>query len=477
MCMKMGRYKKLGKNVIIITIGSFTTKLLSFFMLPLYTAFLSKNEYGTVDLITTTVNLLYPVFSLLMSEAVMRFSLDKGKNKKQVFSIGIFVTIGGFLIMLLLSSFMLLSSSVNIRQLYVYFLAYYLFSTIQLVMAQFVKGIDKVWIFSVAGIMHTLCAIVLNILFLVILKMGVKGYLLSMILSSLFTIVVLWIGADLYKYLITLKKVDRKLLREMCHYTLPMLPNSLSWWISNSSDKYMITLMSGVGVTGLYSVAQKIPSMCSIISSIFINAWQISAVDDFGSRESKKFFTNIYRQYSSLNIMAVSALICGSRILADILFSNEFYKGWMYVPILLVAYYFNAGSTFLGTIYTSAKQTKMLFISTMIAAIVNIALNLVLIPVMGAMGAAIATLVSYFVTWLVRLINTRRIMIIDVNYRTDLCSLGLIVVQIVLMVRDSTSGFWACCGIFVVVVVINKKFVHQLLCLMKNFLGQRKGRN
>ena len=90
---------------------------------------------------------------------------------------------------------------------------------------------------------------------------------------------------------------DKNLAKEMLRYAIPMMPNSLSWWISNSSDKYIVTWFCGTAVTGIYSVAYKMPSMISVVVQIFYNAWSISAVDGFGSEETLKFYNSIYKKY------------------------------------------------------------------------------------------------------------------------------------------------------------------------------------
>ena len=250
-----------------------------------------------------------------------------------------------------------------------------------------------------------------------------------------------------------------------------MIPNSLNWWISNSADKYMLMYFSGMGVTGIYSVSQKIPSMLSVISTIFMSAWQISAVDNFGSKDSLDFYSDIYRKYSSLNIISITTLICFTKLLANFLFSKDFYEGWIFVPILLLAYYFNAMSSFLGTIYTSAKKTKMLFISTVVAASSNISLNFVFIPLFGGMGASISTFISYFITWIIRIINTRRIMIINWNRKNDICSICLIIIQIIIVMYN--NSFWCSILVFFIVLIINRKVFIYIFQFVEKILNRR----
>lgn len=461
----MNRYKKLIKNTALITVGNFASKLLTFFLLPLYTAILTTAEYGAADLMTTTVNLITPFFTLIISEAVMRFALDKECDKNQVLSIGIFVTLLGSVVMLFFSPLIRISS--DLKPYYVLFILYYFVTALQSVLSQFVKGIERVTVYASSGVLHTMTFIAFNILFLVALKIGITGYLLSMVLSNAITVVYLILGAKLWRYIIPPKEVSRDLTRKMLQYSVPMIPNSLSWWVSNSSDKYMLTFFCGVAATGVYSVSQRIPSLFATISTIFISSWQISAIDDFGSRESIVFYSKIYRIYSTFNILTLSGLILITKPLARFLFSKSFYDGWQFVPVLLMAFLFQAMSSYLGTIYTSAKKTKMLFISTIISAMANIVLNAILIPILGAQGAAIATFVSYFIIWIIRLFDTKKILKLEIAYKIDITSYLLLMVQVGLVVSNSSFVYLGSCTIFVLLVALNFSIIKEILASVR----------
>lgn len=463
----MDKYKKLGKNIALITFGNFASKILSFFLIPFYTAVLTTAEYGTADLMTTTINLVSPFFTLLISEAIMRFALEKESDKSQIFMIGLLVTLIGFLCMFLCSPAVLFMDS--LKPYYWLFITYYFASTLHLLVSQFVKGIEKVTVYSLSGVFQTVVFILLNLFFLLGLKIGVIGYLLALIFSNFLAVIFLWTGAGLNRYLLSVRKIDKKIAGEMFRYSIPMIPNSVSWWISNSSDKYILTFFAGVGLTGIYSVSQKIPSLFATIATIFMGAWQISAVEDFGSEQSRKFYSNVYRSYSSINIILVSILIYGTKILAKILFSKGFYSAWMFTPVLLLAFLFNAMASFLGSIYTSTKKTKMLFVSTIIAALANIIANFIMIPIWGAMGAGIATLLSYFLVWLIRLWDTKKIIKLDINLKKDIISYLLLIMQIVIICMELKYDYLFMTVVLAAVLILHK----ETIAVMVNMVTER----
>ena len=464
----MSRYGRLGKNIAFITIGNFTSKILSFLMVPFYTAIFSTDEFGVVDLMSTTLNLIMPFLTLLVSEALLRFALDKEKNQSAVFTTGMALFLAGCSVFLALSPLMFLFET--FRGYYVLFVLYYLSTVLHTALAFFTRGIEKVAVYSACGVIQTVIMLSLNIVFLSVIDLGVEGYLCAMIIASLVSSACLFFGAKLYRY-IQPKTFSKPLMGEMLRYSAPLIPNALSWWISSSSNKYLLTAICGTGVVGVYAASQRIPTLFATVTTIFMGAWNISSVEDFGSEESKRFFSNVYRIYSSFSIIVVAGIICLTKFIAGILFANEFFEGWRYVPFLTIGSLFHSMSGFLGSVYTASRKTKMVFVSSTVAAAINIALNAALIPFFGGHGAAVATLMSYFAIWLVRLIHSRTILVVEWNKFTDITSYVLLILQAILLLAEmpiiSTVGVWV---ILAVVVAINGK---QMLPLVAKILKRK----
>lgn len=435
----MGNYKKLEKNVLLLTLGNFASKILSFLLVPLYTSVLTTKEYGIADLLTTSTNLILPIFSLLVYEAVMRFALDKESDKKQIFSVGLYTTVMGSVIVLIGAQFFRLSPDLNP---YIWlFVLYYISLALYNLVTQFIKGIEKVFVYSVSGVINTLVFILCNILFLVVFETGVEGYLLSFTIGHFIATVYAFFSCCVKKYIVSWKKIEKEYYRQMFKYALPMIPNAISWWISNSSNKYILTLFWGATVNGIFSVAFKIPSILTIVVNIFISAWQISAVEKFGSEESKKFYADIYNKYESILYIGCSCLIGVITILAKFLFANEFYQAWIYTPVITCASAFNSLAAFYGSVYTSAKKTKILFFSTFLGAGANIALNFLLIPKFGAMGAALSTLLSYIIIWFVRVIDSKRILRFKINVGRNIAVYIVLAAEIVLICTENNPYY------------------------------------
>ncbi len=460
------RYSKLGKNTLWMTIGSFSTKLLSFFLVPLYTNCLSTAEYGISDLLTTTVNLLIPFLTITASEGILRLTLEKNTDKKQIFSIAVNIFSGGFIVFLLISFPIL--EMLSLSEYILYFIFYYITAALSSIFQQFTKGLEHMRILVFSGMISSFVTVVLNIFFLLFLKAGIEGYLTAMIIGNGVQIVYLLLREKLWRYYLPPSHIDKQSFRVFLDYCIPLIPNSLSWWVSNSSDRYMIAYFDGAMLLGIYSVAYKIPSIVSVISNIFTGAWQISAVDNFGDKNSVSFFEDIYHKYSSLYVIGCSGIILFIKVLSKLLFAKEFYAAWSFAAVLTFAVLFQAMGGFLGIVYAAAMQTKQIFLTTVIGAVTNMILNVMLIPFYGAMGAALATLVSYFLVWMIRLIASHKILPMQIRWGRVTFSYVCILLQIWITISQKQWWLFGSCLLFGFVTLANKNILKDIFTLMKS---------
>lgn len=396
----MNKYKKLFTNTIAMTIGQFSSKVLSFLLIPLYTSILSTQEYGVYDIIVTTVTLLTPFFTLVISEAVLRFAIDKNYKTEYVFTIGVLVVVLGSGFILLLSPIFALIPSVAPYRMWI--AAFFFVMNLHTVLIQFLKGINEVAQYSVMGVISTIITLTLNICFLVFCEWGISGYLLATTMSHFLVSIIIIVRNKLWKYVVNPFNISKEIYTEMLRYGIPMIPNSISWWISDSSDKYMILLFMTSADVGLYSIAYKIPTILTTVMSLFISAFQISVFDDYKETDNQSFIYNIYTSTITILILFSSSLIFASKYIALVLYKRDFYSAWMIGCILILAFVFNSLSSIIGTLYTATKNTKILFYSTIVAAVINIIANIILIPIWGLYGAALATLFSYVCVWIIR---------------------------------------------------------------------------
>lgn len=466
-------YKKLISNTGMLAAGNFASSLLGMFMVPFYTSVLTTSEYGVSDLITVTTALLFPFVSLAISESIMRFALDKNTDHRSIYSVGIYTVLLGSFLFFLFYPFI---KKTSIGEYTPFFMVYFISFCIHTITVYFAKGLNQIKKYSIAGLITSFVFIVCNLLFLLVLKTGIEGYLLSYIISQWCSTLYLFFGCKLYKYLIKVSAIDQNLVRKMIVYSLPIIPNSISWWISNSSDKYVLNYYKGLSEVGIYSVSYKIPTIMLTIMGFFISAWQISSVDDFGTEKSKKFFSDVNGKIVYTSALVASCLIITSKIFAGFLYSKDFFEAWIYVPMLVMANVFCVMSSFIGSIYTASKQTKMLSVSTVAGALLNIILNFALIPYIGVMGAALSTFISYLIIYVIRIINTRQILTYDVDFKTQFLLFGLMFMMSICVIADSTIGWICSILIFVLQLILSRKFLNQFYCIIYNMISSKISR-
>ncbi len=464
------KYKYLGKNTIIFAISSFGTKFLSFFLVPLYTAVLSTTEYGTADLITTTGTLLVFILTINISSSVLRFVIEKRDYGRNILSYGFRVLIIGTLACSIVLRVVYEIQILRWPIYYYIFIVLYFFSTaLYEMMTNYLRAIDEVKEVAIAGVLSSLIIIIGNIFFLLVLKIGIIGYLTTLVTGPLFSAIYCMISAKEPIRTYICVECDKSLKREMLSYCIPLIFNNIALWINVFLDHYFVTYYCGVAENGIYAVSGKISTILSTCFSIFSNAWTLSAIKEFDSKDKDGFFSNTYNIYGALMTMLCSAIILINIPLSRFLYSKEFFTAWKYSSILLLSVMFNTLTVFQGSIFSAAKQTKIVAITSVISAVINTICNMVLIPLIGALGAAIATVFAYFVMWLCRYIFSRKIIEMRINLKKDFCVYILLMLQIIF--EHTTAHFYfgqTLC--FTIIVVLNWKYVKPIVkTIMRKF--------
>jgi Membrane protein involved in the export of O-antigen and teichoic acid len=431
----MGKYKTLLSNTMLFAIASFSSKLLVFFLMPFYTSMLKAEQYGTAALIQDTCNFILPIMYLSISEAIIRFGLERHSRKKDIYTSGMLVVLAGFAVLLLLYPVLQKIETVGSYLLLVYL--YVLASAWRTITTHFVRACGYTKLFALDGTFTTLMTILFNVWFLLGLKMKAEGLVLATICADALSALCLTVLLKTWRAF-KLRGLNTETLKAMLRYSLPLVPTAIFWWVTNLSDRYFITYMIGLDAQGVYSAASKIPSVINILSAIFIQAWQISAFREYNDKkEASRFYSTIFKSYYTLIFLLVSALIFIIRPFTKIILrGDEYYIAWTYSVWLLLSVAFSCLVTFLGTIYNAEKKNAMVTITTGAGALLNLVGNYLLIPKLGPQGAAIATFLSFLAVFLIRLIDTRKYIRIAAQPLRLFLNLALLLIQIQISLRQ-----------------------------------------
>ena len=332
--------KELIKNTIILFIGKTSTQFISFFLLPLYTSYLSTKEYGIVDLIQTYVTLFVPIISIQSGMSVFRFLVDsRGRDKDNKSNI----TNNFYIIFIALLIFSVIYSIVCLFVNFPYKLLIY-FSVIVCTLSddllQVCRGMGKTIDYSIACIVTGLVTIVSNIVLICGFGYRETGMIFSMAFANFICCVYIFFRLKLYKYF-SIKLKDTKLIKKMLGYSLPLVPNSISWWIVNVSDRTIVSWVIGTAANGIYAISNKFPTIMNALLGIFNLSWSESSALHINDKDREEFFSEIINSMIKLFGCVGLLLITLMPFVFPIFVNSKFNEALKYIPILVVAYVFN----------------------------------------------------------------------------------------------------------------------------------------
>lgn len=465
----MNKYQTLASNTIILAIGQFGSKMLVYIMLKFYTNMLGTDGFGDVNNIINASSLLISVVTLSINEGVLRYALDKANNGKHVLSIGLNTAIIG---LLLFSAAVPLVGMIEMLSGYQWLIYMYVATgSIKGICAIYVRARGHVKLFAVDGILTTISVILLNLLLLGVFHLGVVGYVLSVSLGDLISILFLTWRAKLYKQYRPFGN-DPVLAKSMIRYSIPLMPTTIMWWIINVSDTFMVTAFFGSAANGVYSFAFKFPNLAAIVVGIFSQAWHMSAITERNSRKISQFYSNVFSMIQTVMYITAAGILLVLRPIIMPFFGSEgFESAYIYVPFLVAAVVFQSFNNFLSSIYEACNKTTHSFISSVIGAVSNVVLNLILLSSpMKVLGAALATLISYVLVYIFRVIDTKKYLYMKVNFPKMFVNLFFIAAMSasVMLLKEGALQNILNCVLFIVIVAINFKSALQAVKLFMN---------
>ena len=465
----MNKNKELVKNTIIIFIGKFCTQFITLLLLPLYTHFLSTEDYGYIDLIQTYLTFFIPLILLKIDAGIFRFLIDARKSEEEKNKI---ITNGIFIVFVeLIISTILFAIAVKI-----FLIKYSILIVMNLIslsvltfLLQIVRGIGKNKQYSFSSIIAAIVTIVLNLIFLVGFHKNGKYVLIASLISNIICTIYLLIANKILKN-VKIKYIDKKLIKDLLKYSIPMIPNELSWWIVHVSDRTIISYALGVAANGIYSVSCKFSNILSSIFNIFNLSWQESAALHINDTDKDEFFSNVINKVFNLFICFCIGILACLPFVFELLIKDSYREAYKYVPILLLANIFSVLIGLIGSIYVAKKMTKEVAKTTMIAAIINLTIDIALIKVIGIYAAAISTLVSYMLLAIYRYIDVQKYVKVKIPIKNIVVNSIIFILVVVLYLYNNIAlnviNLLLC---ILYAIIVNK----ELLIEFKKVVGKK----
>ncbi len=398
--MNVKNSNRLAKNTMLLSIGVLLINLLQFLMVPLFSAWLSAEEYGTFDLFVTYVSMLLPIVNLASGEALFRFSIDVDKleEKKIYISNGLaIVCIGMFVFTVAIAIALCITHRWILISFYFLLLGQVLNSYCQ----SFLRGIKKLNIYSFCSAITAIFIAIAVTVFVRMLNYGVHGIVLGYAVGYIVGDILILVSSKYYKYF-SLSCIKLQEMKRMIEYSLPLIPNNLSWWVMNASDRWIISVFLGTASNGIYAIAYKIPSVCASVFGMFNISWQDSASEVVNAQDRDAYYNSVYKNSLRMLLTICCCVLSVNFILFDYIFDVKYHDGYMYTPILLTATVFSSIAQYYGGIMISFKEPKSNGYTTVIGAVVNVVIHVILINFIGLFAAAISTLISNMVVCVLR---------------------------------------------------------------------------
>lgn len=431
------RIKYLFKNTLIFTLGNIGSKIISFFLIPLYTKILTTSQYGIVDLISTISMVAAPILTLNVAESVMRFGLDRNAEKDKNIQCGNIVLIIAIIVGTILIPICGKITNISEYTVYVYFYVISLAAS-QIYLCD-LRGKELLLQYSFGNILQTFLIAILNIFFLLVLNIGITGYLLAYIISNFVVAFYAAIIGKGYREF-NFSYIDHRKLKKMLSYSVVLIPNTFMWWIMNSSDRIMVTYMVNSAANGIYAVSYKLPTLVSTLTGIFNQAWSYSAIREEGAEDESAYNNRVFKTLTAVVMMIGLFMMLITKPFLKIYVSAEYYNAWKYTPFLIVGCVYLTLSTFVATSYTVHKDSFGYLFSGMFGAICNVFLNFLWIPRIGVYGAALATGISYIAVFGFRILNTRKYIKYIIFYKEFIVGSVLLILSGVSMYNDNAIG-------------------------------------
>lgn len=401
----MSRGKELVKNTIIILIGRVSTQLLSFFMMPLYTHYINTSDYGYVDLIQSYIALIVPIIILRFDSAVFRFLIDAREDKKEknnIITNTFLVFIVQIIIFVIL--FLVLSRFFKFEYL-IYIILNVIFMAIAQVLMQMARGVGDNLGYAISSIIAGGITIITNLICIFKFKLGGESILISAILANASCAAFLFVKNKFYK---NINKPQKQTMKKMLNYSIPMIPDGLSWWIVNASDRTLISIFLGNSMNGIYSVSCKFSNILSSFVQIFNMSWQENASLHINDKDNVEYFSKILNKTYKLFFFICILILYSIPFVFKFMIGETYQEAFKYIPILLLGNLYNCIAIVLGGIYIARKETKKVAQTTILGAILNLIIDLILIKFIGIWAAAISTMISYIFLAVYRYIDIKK---------------------------------------------------------------------
>ncbi len=394
-------------NSVIYSMSGLLLKCFSFFLLPLYTAYLTTEEYGVTSIASSFLTTMSYIVAFSLFSAVMRFYVDLKNNPEKLkrfygtvtsftFLSGIVFAVILYFCRALLARYVF--AGVDFYPVILICLISLIFQCQHTIYDNILKSQQRAAKASILSIAYFLVNVGLNILFVVVLKFGAAGVVLSTAISGL--LYTLFFVFDMVRTRSIVFCMDFEMLKESLKYSIPIMPHNLSTQIAMLFSKSMIGGVATLASLGIYSVASQFGNISDTIHNYVNQAYGPWLYEQLNDKEEgyKTHLRGTVKMLSSV----IGLFLLGIAIFAQdyilLLVDKAYADAWKYVPFIVLVYVVKTAYYFyVNILFYYKKAAKVLFVATLTGSLVNIGLSAFMIPLYGVYGSILADAISMII--------------------------------------------------------------------------------
>lgn len=392
----MSKQGELVKNTLILGFGKLAAQVSTFALLPIYTIFLSPDEFGVVDLIVSYVALLAPLLMIQLDRAAFRYLIEaRGDDvrSRAVVSNTLYIVVPTLVLVGLAYACVAAAVTIPYAPLIAASVVATVFSALSL---QLARGLARNDLYALGSIVLGISNLAVSAVLVAGLKMGAEGVLWGLAIANTLTAVVVATGLRLHRYVaLDGSASDVAMCKDLIGFAWPLVPSAVSWWFIRTFDRTLVTVIVGVTANGVYAAANKYAAIFTALYGIFDLSWTESASAHINSKGRDKFFSSVYNSSFRFFTAIGIGLIAVTPFVFGFLIGEEFTDARKYIPILVLGAFLNAVVSQYSVVYIAKKLTREVLITSIAAAAISVLMNLILINLIGVMGAALALVASF----------------------------------------------------------------------------------
>ncbi len=405
----ISKVKEFAHTTIIYFFGTVLTKLISFLLLPLYSAKLSTEAFGYFDYSVTIITILSGAVCFELWTGAIRFLLQKDDKKEKIIYNSVIMVVVS--VLLLGIGFIAISSIVHIQHGFLIFL--YAFSYIfQSLYSSFVRGYKYNVDFMLSGLLSSLVNMLINVYFIGFQNGGVEYLYISFICSSLIQILYIEWKIKTFKTF-HLYNFDVTLIKELFTFCFPLFINSISYWVLTSYSRVVISNVLGLSENGVYSMGLRFSSIIVLFTSVLSMAWQ-ELVFSNKTERNKVYNTGLFL-YGHFLLYGIIFALPILKIIYPLMIHEKFSGALIILPICMLNTIISGYSDFIGKVIIAENKTKMIFISSLLGAITCFVLSNILVYPFALVGVVSSIFIGFLICVMIRFYALRGIVSVSLN--------------------------------------------------------------